>query len=65
LYRGRDRIKQLDYRRHEVRVSDHRPVTASFQIVIKTISATKREVKLNELQKQLVERKERLTHEAR
>jgi len=40
-------------------------VTASFQIVIKTISAEKREIKLAELQRQLVERKEKLTYEGR
>jgi endonuclease/exonuclease/phosphatase family metal-dependent hydrolase len=47
LYRGRnqhERIKQFDYRRHEVRVSDHRPVTALFQMKIKSVSAKKREV---------------------
>ncbi|KAI9846341.1 MAG: hypothetical protein M1837_004194 [Sclerophora amabilis] len=42
LYRGLGRIKLLDYRRHEVRVSDHRPVSASFKIRIKTISPKKR-----------------------
>ncbi|KAF2841261.1 DNase I-like protein [Patellaria atrata CBS 101060] len=38
LYRGIGRIRQLDYRRHEVRVSDHRPVTGRFLIRVKTIS---------------------------
>jgi len=42
LYRGRDRVKQLDYRRHEVRVSDHRPVTGLFEMIIKTISPKER-----------------------
>jgi hypothetical protein len=65
LYRGRDRIEQLDYRRHEVRVSDHRPVTGSFQIVVKAISETGREMKLAELQRQLAEEKEKLIHLAR
>jgi endonuclease/exonuclease/phosphatase family metal-dependent hydrolase len=65
LYRGRDRVKQLDYRRHEVRVSDHRPVTASFEITIKTISPEKRAVKWDECQRQMLERKEKLAHEAR
>ncbi|KAH6685407.1 type I inositol-1,4,5-trisphosphate 5-phosphatase CVP2 [Plectosphaerella plurivora] len=37
LYRGRGRIKQLDYRRHEVRVSDHRPVTGRFTFTVKRI----------------------------
>jgi len=65
LYRGRDRIKQLDYQRHEVRASDHRPVTGSFEIVIKTISPKERAVKWEDLQRQLVERKEKLANEAR
>lgn len=42
LYRGMGRIKQVDYRRHEVRVSDHRPVSGLFKIRVKTISPTKR-----------------------
>lgn len=64
MYRGRDRIQQLDYRRHEVRVSDHRPVTGSFQIVIKTISPKRRAMKWEESQKRSAERKEKLLHEA-
>lgn len=35
LFRGRGRIRQLDYRRHEVRVSDHRPVTGKFELTVK------------------------------
>lgn len=42
LHRGSGRIQQLDYRRHEVRVSDHRPVTGRFKYTIKTISPKKR-----------------------
>ncbi|KAJ2973939.1 hypothetical protein NUW58_g8814 [Xylaria curta] len=42
LHRGSGRIKQLDYRRHEVRVSDHRPVTGRFKFTIKKISPKKR-----------------------
>ncbi|KAI9777452.1 MAG: hypothetical protein M1839_008864 [Geoglossum umbratile] len=37
LYRGLGRIKQLDYRRHEVRISDHRPVSGSFRLRVKTV----------------------------
>ena len=37
LYRGTGRVKQVAYRRHEVRVSDHRPVSGLFKIRIKTI----------------------------
>lgn len=42
LHRGSGRIQQLDYRRHEVRVSDHRPVTGRFKFTIKAISPKKR-----------------------
>ncbi|KAI0598173.1 Endonuclease/exonuclease/phosphatase [Biscogniauxia sp. FL1348] len=38
LHRGAGRIQQLDYKRHEVRVSDHRPVTGRFKFTIKSIS---------------------------
>lgn len=42
LYRGAGNIKQLDYRRHELRVSDHRPVSATFIMRIKCVSQEKR-----------------------
>ena len=37
LYRGRGRIEQTDYRRHEVLVSDHRPVSGMFRLWVKQI----------------------------
>ncbi|KAI1505861.1 Endonuclease/exonuclease/phosphatase [Biscogniauxia marginata] len=42
LHRGSGRIQQLDYRRHEVRVSDHRPVTGRFKFTVKSISPKQR-----------------------
>ncbi len=42
LHRGGGRIRQIDYRRHEVRVSDHRPVTGRFKFTIKSISPRER-----------------------
>lgn len=42
LYRGKGRIQQLEYKRHEVRVSDHRPVTGKFKLTVKKISPKKR-----------------------
>lgn len=42
LHRGFGRIQQLEYRRHEVRVSDHRPVTGKFRFTVKSISPKKR-----------------------
>lgn len=42
LHRGFGRIQQLDYKRHEVRVSDHRPVSGQFKYTVKSISPKKR-----------------------
>jgi hypothetical protein len=65
LFRGHNRVEQLDYRRHEVRVSDHRPVTGLFNMVVKTISPQKRAAKWEECQQNLRKLKERLGNEAR
>jgi len=42
LYRGPGKIKQLDYRRHELRVSDHRPVSGTFKMRIKSVMPERR-----------------------
>jgi Endonuclease/Exonuclease/phosphatase family len=42
LYRGLGRVKQLDYVRHEIRASDHRPVSGNFKIKVKTIDPEQR-----------------------
>ena len=42
LFRGRGRVQQLDYLRHEIRVSDHRPVTGNFRLWVKKIDSQKR-----------------------
>ncbi|KIW68249.1 hypothetical protein PV04_04206 [Phialophora macrospora] len=42
LYRGPGRVMQLEYRRHEVRTSDHRPVSGLFKLRVKTIDTRKR-----------------------
>ncbi|CAM1507936.1 Fc.00g047840.m01.CDS01 [Cosmosporella sp. VM-42] len=44
LHRGRGRVQQLDYKRHEVRVSDHRPVTGRFKFWVKKVDARGRAV---------------------
>ncbi|KAL7266944.1 hypothetical protein RUND412_010489 [Rhizina undulata] len=44
LYRGIGRIKQTQYRRWEVRTSDHRPVTGGFLIRVKTVNNAKKKV---------------------
>lgn len=43
LYRGLANIKQVQYRRWEVKASDHRPVSGVFHIRVKTIDAARRE----------------------
>ncbi|KAG8424928.1 hypothetical protein J3458_001682 [Metarhizium acridum] len=42
LFRGQGRVRQLDYKRHEVRASDHRPVTGSFRLWVKKVDAAGR-----------------------
>ncbi|SPN98963.1 related to phosphatidylinositol phosphate phosphatase [Cephalotrichum gorgonifer] len=43
LYRGREgRVQQMDYKRHEVRVSDHRPVTGRFKFTVKKVDPVRR-----------------------
>lgn len=42
LFRGNGRIQQLDYMRHEVRVSDHRPVTGKFELTVKRVKPKER-----------------------
>lgn len=42
LYRGAGRVKQIEYRRHEVHTSDHRPVSGMFKIRVKTVDPKRR-----------------------
>ncbi|RDW95133.1 hypothetical protein BP5796_00896 [Coleophoma crateriformis] len=65
LYRGRNRIKQLDYQRWELRTSDHRPVTGLFEMTIKTISPKRRAMKWDECQKRLAEMMDKVSAEAK
>ncbi len=48
LYRGAGRIKQVQYRRHEIKVSDHRPVSGTFKMRIKKIQPEKRSIAWND-----------------
>lgn len=65
LYRGSGRVKQLEYRRHEVRVSDHRPVSGAFKMRIKTVSQKKRAVVWDQCVARWEKEKRRLATEAR
>jgi hypothetical protein len=55
----------VDYRRHEVRVSDHRPVSGAFKIRIKTVSQKKRVAVWEKCQESFEKEKRRLATEAR
>ncbi|KAL9027185.1 MAG: hypothetical protein Q9196_004263 [Gyalolechia fulgens] len=63
LYRGPGKIKQLQYRRHELRASDHRPVSGDFIIRVKTILPDKRDKVWEECQQRFQSAKSRLVRE--
>jgi endonuclease/exonuclease/phosphatase family metal-dependent hydrolase len=65
LYRGLGRVKQLEYRRHEVRASDHRPVSATFKVRVKTVLPQERAVAWEACQQDFQNEKRRLASEAR
>ena len=65
LYRGTSRIKQIQYRRHEIRVSDHRPVSGTFKMRIKTVRPEKRIITWKESIRRFEEVKQRLFSEAK
>ncbi len=64
LYRGPGRIKQIEYRRHETRVSDHRPVSGTFKIRVKAVHLEKRSKTKAKCEKRFEDVKRRLTAEA-
>jgi endonuclease/exonuclease/phosphatase family metal-dependent hydrolase len=64
LYRGVGKVKQTEYRRHEVRASDHRPVSASFKMRVKSILAKERAVVWDACQKEFAKEKRRLACES-
>ncbi|EJT74085.1 skeletal muscle and kidney-enriched inositol phosphatase [Gaeumannomyces tritici R3-111a-1] len=64
LHRGaRGRITQLDYRRHEVRVSDHRPVSGRFRFSVKHIEPRARAVAWMECQQRFEDTKAQVAME--
>jgi endonuclease/exonuclease/phosphatase family metal-dependent hydrolase len=65
LYRGLGRIKQLNYRRHEIHASDHRPVSGNFRLRVKTIIPEKRARVLERSNQRFEEIKQRTTVEAK
>ena len=65
LYRGAGKIKQSEYRRHELRISDHRPVSGLFKMRIKTVSAEKRAETWRESGIRFGKAKDKLAREAK
>lgn len=65
LYRGQGKIKEVEYRRHEVRASDHRPVSAAFKIRVKSILPRERAVAWDLCQQEFHEEKRKVVSEAR
>ncbi|KAL2863217.1 putative inositol polyphosphate phosphatase [Aspergillus lucknowensis] len=64
LYRGLGRVKPLDYQRHEVRASDHRPVSARFKLRVKTVLPQQRDAVWETCQKEFQTERRRLASEA-
>lgn len=54
------RVKQVNYRRYEVNVSDHRPVSAAFEVRVKSFDGERRETEKAVLQAGWMEEEERL-----
>lgn len=65
LYRGAGNIKQSNYRRHELRVSDHRPVSGLFKMRIKSISADLRAQAWTQCQRRFDDVKESLATQSK
>lgn len=63
LFRGKERIRQVDYLTHEVRVSDHRPVTGKFELTIKRVKPKERAMAWIECQQRLEDLREKEVYE--
>ena len=54
------RVRQINYRRYEANVSDHRPISAGFTITVKSISHEVRVQVKNEVEMRWIEEQKRL-----
>lgn len=59
------RVKLREYRRYEANVSDHRPVSASFDITVKVVDRNERERRKREVERIWVGVEQRLLKSAR
>jgi hypothetical protein len=60
-----DRVKQLFYKRHEVNVSDHRPISSAFTVSVKTVKDEARQRVKAGIQMKWIEKQRSLLSEAR
>ena len=54
LCRGAGKVKQIEYRRHELRLSDHRPVSGTFKMRLKSIDPRKRAAVWEQCEERLI-----------
>ena len=67
LWRARDptRVEQLHYRRYEPDISDHRPITAAFRVLVKSVQPDARGSVKEEVQAQWAVRERQLLDSTR
>lgn len=67
LWRARDptRVEQLHYRRYEPDISDHRPITAAFRVLVKSVQHDARGSVKEEVQAQWAVRERQLLDSTR
>ncbi|KAF1809603.1 DNase I-like protein [Eremomyces bilateralis CBS 781.70] len=65
LYRGLGNMKQVNYKRHEIRVSDHRPVSGLFKLRVKTIIPPKKKVVMEQCEARFEEVYERVARDTK
>lgn len=65
LFRGLGRVKCEEYRRWEVRVSDHRPVTARFKLRVKSVDQHRRSKVLDKAEAEYERFRQGIAHQVK
>jgi endonuclease/exonuclease/phosphatase family metal-dependent hydrolase len=65
LYRGAGRVKQIEYCRHELQLSDHRPVSGLFLMRLKNIDPKRRMSTWNQCEERLDDMRHALAQDAK